>query len=419
MEGTSGVRRNRAYMDQIKAQVNQPDDGWVWGNHRGGGGAPVRDTDGNNVSNLKGIVPNHDQRMSGKGRRDWSPELLPKPKGGRRFREQVQEEEDAFEDIALPARRGGARQPPPLLQPRAVPKIGNRGAHQNDDEEELFIPGLNNVRMNTSTSSNHNNNQMNSISPGNSPKKFMSAIQEMNSSVTNHEKQAKNKRELEYQAALRKQIEDKQRQKEEEKRKDDEMKRREYEEYMRHTNPGFVMPKQQQQQQQPPLFKESRQNNNNTANNYHNNNSSKGNKRVPGLDFEEEDDEEQEQQYGNRRGGGRKGAPPVINNRQQQPSRSVYNQNDDDDDEEGYSPHRRQRPQQQELIPAEKYDELTALCEKLMRQQEELQAEIHQQATVIKVDYIDIHVYELVFYLFVLFIFHRSYKRPKVGTVHP
>lgn len=413
MQGTSGVRRNRAYMDQINTQVQQPDDEWVWGNHRGGGGAPVRDTNGNNVSNLKGIVPNHDQRESGRGRRDWSPELQetkPKPKGGRRFHEEVRDdqEEDTFEDIALPRRQQqGGRQLPPAIQPRAVPKLGSRGSGYQNEEEELIIPGLNN-RMNASTNSNHHNSRMNSISPGNSPKKFMSAIQEMNSSITNQEKQAKNKRELEYQAALRKQIEEKQRQKNEEKRKDDEIKRREYEEFMRHAQPGYNMPPASKQQP-PPIFKESRQNNSVDYS------KSKGNKHVPGLDLEAEDDEEQEQQYYNRRGsGGRKGGnPSVVNSRHQQPSRSVYNQ-DDDEDESAYTPPRRHRPQQhhQESVPAEKYDELTALCEKLMRQQEELQAEIHQQASVIK-------VCSIAFYFLISDILsgNRSCKRAKAATM--
>jgi hypothetical protein len=31
-------------------------DDWVWGNHRGGGGAPLRSIDGGNVSNLRAVL---------------------------------------------------------------------------------------------------------------------------------------------------------------------------------------------------------------------------------------------------------------------------------------------------------------------------------------------------------------------------
>jgi hypothetical protein len=35
---------------------NSGGDGWIWGNHRGGGGAPLKDEFGNSIANLKAVL---------------------------------------------------------------------------------------------------------------------------------------------------------------------------------------------------------------------------------------------------------------------------------------------------------------------------------------------------------------------------
>jgi hypothetical protein len=60
------------------------------------------------------------------------------------------------------------------------------------------------------------------------------------------------RRELEYQNALKQQIEEKKRQKEEEKRKEEDLKRREYEEYLMAVNPKALEKMKQQQSDPPP-----------------------------------------------------------------------------------------------------------------------------------------------------------------------
>jgi hypothetical protein len=69
------MRRKQQVVD------NTEDDGWVWGNHRGGGGAPLKDYDGNNVTNLKKVLkgeveienasPNSNPKRNKNNRVDW------------------------------------------------------------------------------------------------------------------------------------------------------------------------------------------------------------------------------------------------------------------------------------------------------------------------------------------------------------
>jgi hypothetical protein len=47
------MARNR---QKFTEKLEGNDDGWIWGNQRGGGGAPLKDAYGNSVANLKGVL---------------------------------------------------------------------------------------------------------------------------------------------------------------------------------------------------------------------------------------------------------------------------------------------------------------------------------------------------------------------------
>lgn len=155
-----------------RSTITDPDessggnDGWIWGNTRGGGGAPLRDAHGNTVTNLKPIVNSHDNSSS-KNKRDYSPPPYESPmrKGPRNqvppFRRNLNEE-DGYSDEPRGRRS---------LTPE--PRPGRR------------IPGLDDPYREPAAHSNH--------SPEGSPKKFMSAIKEMNSSSSTQERLVKQK----------------------------------------------------------------------------------------------------------------------------------------------------------------------------------------------------------------------------------
>ena len=40
----------------IRDVASEADDGWIWGNNRGGGGAPLKDREGKSLTNLKLVL---------------------------------------------------------------------------------------------------------------------------------------------------------------------------------------------------------------------------------------------------------------------------------------------------------------------------------------------------------------------------
>lgn len=63
------LRKKKSTFDES----HLPTDNWIWGNTRGGGGAPLRDQDGNDVANLKKVLTgavavDHSPSPKGKGR---------------------------------------------------------------------------------------------------------------------------------------------------------------------------------------------------------------------------------------------------------------------------------------------------------------------------------------------------------------
>lgn len=154
-----------------KSSFTDPDnsngeEGWIWGNSRGGGGAPLRDASGNTVTNLKQIVNVQEGHQS---RRDYSPPMYdsPKKKGPRNnvppLRRNDYDDDDYYEEPR--GRRGGGG-----------PDYGGNNRR---------IPGLDDPYREPAAHG--------SVSPQGSPKKFMSAIQEMNNSSSMQEKMARQK----------------------------------------------------------------------------------------------------------------------------------------------------------------------------------------------------------------------------------
>lgn len=201
------------------------------------------------------------------------------------------------------------------------------------------------------------------------------------------------------------QIEENKRKKEEEKRKEEEMKQREYDEYMRGVQPG----KRQQQENsfsRNSSFHEEggnqRPSHQSEKEDYENSNppNPRGRKPrpVPPLERDEEED-------------WRGGKPPakggaVGRNNPRGIPRRVGVDDSYDEEEGGYGRGARGPPPRGRIqddidvergrggervdgngnryVSPEAYDELSALCDRLLQQQEQLQAELHQQASIIK-----------------------------------
>jgi hypothetical protein len=86
-------------------EVVEQEDNWIWGNNRGGGGAPLKDVGGTPVANLRSV-------MKGNAQVDYSPTRSPVKKnndgGSRRRSAHSPDEEDESRD-RRPRRRNHSR----------------------------------------------------------------------------------------------------------------------------------------------------------------------------------------------------------------------------------------------------------------------------------------------------------------------
>jgi hypothetical protein len=162
----SGYRKKKSTIDDAP---NDGDSTWIWGNHRGGGGGePVKDQFGNSMANLKNVVGGGKQEPP--SRRDYSPPYneparSQQNKNIRRMKNDDDDDDPYSNHNRQNFRRGGG---------------GGVGAA---DRNERRIPGLNDFEPSGGGDGSPSNNG--------SPKKFMSALQEMNTSATYQERQAK------------------------------------------------------------------------------------------------------------------------------------------------------------------------------------------------------------------------------------
>lgn len=180
------------------------DEDWIWGKYRGGGGgAPLRDVDGNLVSNLR--LVHH-----GAVQVDNSPS--PSSKGNsnpnRRSRGFNHDDND-YND--------------------------RRDRRDRDYDYDRPVRGLEGHYENRAPQRNIKNNN-------GSPRKFMGALRELVDSTDPEERVAKLNKEKHYQALLQEQIDEKKRIKEQEEMRKEAEKRRELEEYLSVHYKGKIPP---------------------------------------------------------------------------------------------------------------------------------------------------------------------------------
>lgn len=184
------------------------DDEWIWGRYRGGGGgAPLRDVDGNLVSNLR--LVHH-----GAVQVDNSPS--PSSKGNNN----------------------------PHRKPRGFDYDDKYSRRDRDDHDyDRPVRGLEGHYENRAPQRNINMNNRNNHNDNNgSPRKFMGALRELIDSTDPDERVARLNKEKQYQALLQEQIDEKKRIKEQEEIRKEAEKRRELEEYLSVHYNGKIPP---------------------------------------------------------------------------------------------------------------------------------------------------------------------------------
>lgn len=219
------LRKKKSTFDES----DLPTDNWIWGNTRGGGGAPLKDVQGNDVANLKKVLTgtievDHSPSPNGKARRNTQS-----------YRETEYDDRDGGYNSKQNARnpqnkapnhngnnrnrQGGYDQYSDEEFDRRGSRNDNNNNNRNNNERnsnnnnkprynpysdeapERIIPGLNDHRSPVHHPNHNNRNQNNPqhepISPryvnnnnGASPKKFMGALREL-AGGSNAERDAK------------------------------------------------------------------------------------------------------------------------------------------------------------------------------------------------------------------------------------
>ena len=246
------LRKKKSTFDES----DLPSDGWIWGNSRGGGGAPLKDMHGNDVANLKkvlnGVVEvDHSPSPKGKGLRpqpnfqnnDYDEgdgygngnnnnnnrKNSQKSNGNKGSHKQLQQNnynEDQYDEPPPNRRASGGRQQPQLnaIKPNysnnsnsnnnggggggGGGKTFNKYSDEARNDQPRAIPGLTNLPVydehsgdthgyNSSRNMQHVGGvdylKANNNGQPPSPKKFMSAIQEMNAGGSSIERDAKHR----------------------------------------------------------------------------------------------------------------------------------------------------------------------------------------------------------------------------------
>ena len=203
---------------ELRDVAGEADTGWIWGNSRGGGGAPLKDSTGKPLANLKLVLagdvePDHSPSKMGGGMFDDDDDYGAAPRtsrrggydeyddddyrggggnrrGGGRGRGHDRDPygEDDYDEPRDNSRRRGNANPPPrrTQQQQQQPRY---------DEEEESFGGL--------------RNRGRGGGGAGSPKKHMSSLRDMISSAKPEEREAKMKKELTYQEELKRQIDEK------------------------------------------------------------------------------------------------------------------------------------------------------------------------------------------------------------------
>lgn len=193
-------------MSRRHPPVSEPaEDGWIWGSTRGGGGAPLRDTQGNTVTNLKKVI-------QGDVHVDHSPGFSPKAHGGsshRHYNDRGYNDRDSY---------------------------NNSGRYHRDEEHHGNVSPIKGLE-NHAPYQNRDPPPMQTSPVGHTVR---GSFTNPNASMLPSEKALQLKKNREFQAALKEQVEEARRKKEAEKARLEEEKRRELDHYLRHQYKGEV-----------------------------------------------------------------------------------------------------------------------------------------------------------------------------------
>lgn len=345
--------------------------GWMWDRYKGGGGgAPLKNISGGAVTNLRsvmrGSVEVHHSSPS-KARRD-------------------DDSDDGSNDYRDGRRDHGVS--------KKHHKTSRNTSDYSDDENDR-----NSNSRSTEKRRNHDKDrdrdrdtQRNNKRGSNSPlersltpeiKKLVSpnkgrgsALRDMNMSESNPEREARARKDLEYQMALKDQIEEKRRNKEDEERKIEATKQKELEEYLNQFYKGNIPPQIKNSMKKKPKSDNYEDDNDSS----YNRSSSNSNSNSSSL------------------GGGRKGDnnkssydnDESDNRRHRSTSRSRDVSDSDEDRSSSKSSVRNNKSKRNNnsgsndgWVSQSEYDELSVLCDKLLSQQRELHFEIKSQAKLI------------------------------------
>lgn len=173
---------------------------WIWGNHRGGGGAPLKDAYGNSVANLKNVLKGEtqiDHSPSKQSLRDYDDDGYPQrpPKKSQKkanFRSPPEDYDDQYESSQSRKNKPPMKKPPRDYDDDDRPPRGKPPRNFNEDSEDDYPRNRNDNRRHSDFDErSHNSNRRGSddrdpelynnfIPPNpNSPKKFMSSLQAM------------------------------------------------------------------------------------------------------------------------------------------------------------------------------------------------------------------------------------------------
>ena len=322
----------------------------------GGGGAPLKDVSGGTVTNLRSVIRgsvevNHNPLSAG------SPS---KWKGVRHDDSDSHDSgrSDSYDSEEEDRRRSRNRRGNDDRRGRS--RSTDRNERRNDDRRRVHTPEIPGLTINTS------------------PKKGLgSALKDMNASESLSEKEFRNRKELEYQNQLRQQIEEKRRIKEAENKKNALTKHKELEEYYFTFYKGNVPShiKKELKQAARKLRGDDDDDEIDGDNNYYRSDDRKSNDR---RDRNKNIDSYEEPPRTSRLD------KPKTERSERTRSTSRGRVKDNyDSDTDVQDKRKSSRSGDQGWVSQTEYDELSALCEKLLQQQKDLQIEIKNQAKVI------------------------------------
>jgi len=440
------MRRNRQ-SGSLRDVASEVEDGWIWGSSRGGGGAPLKDSQGKQLTNLKLVLagdvePDH---SPSKMKNNFAYDDDLSPRGPPRRRGHDYEDEDY-----------GRR------------RVGRASSYHYDDDYDDYEYDRRSTRHQSAGSRRRGDNRFEQpdaereagrhrdgryhkkesppIAPGpSSPKKHMSTLRDMMISEDPRERQEKIKRELTYQEELQKQIDEKKHKKEKEEHKEAVLKQKELEEYLSvhyqgkippHVSKKIRLQKQKLQEKEYELkqFEEgsasspARRSKDSSSfeRDHFGGSSDRGGRdsdpydwydrdkprrmpiregsarlRRPSPDLDEDFDgpprrevhrkakfdreSDDEDLYGpppvaprrERRDGGSRGKSIRFEDEDEYSrTKGLRARADDDYDDPSYSGSPSRRDGNSKWVPQAEYDELSALCDNLLKQQEDMQSEL-------------------------------------------